>query len=80
MATKKARKAAPEKHPSDVTVTREGLSIMLFWPHNDDVRSWLRKHTGDDAIWIGAGAALCVDPRYALDLAEGIKAAAYTVA
>lgn len=76
MATKKARKAAPGSEPG-VTLQRCGISIMLFCPRDDAMRSWLKKHTRD-ALW--SGGSLAVDMRYAWDLAQGIQAAGYTVA
>ena len=43
-------------------------SIMLVRPLTADVEAWLRAHT--EGMWFGN--ALVVEPRYVMDLVEGL--------
>lgn len=45
-------------------------SLFLVRPLTDDVDAWLREHT--DGQWFGR--ALVVEPRYVMDLVDGLVA------
>jgi hypothetical protein len=52
---------------NDVRVENCG-SLFLFRPLTNAAQEWLEEHT--DGLWFGG--ALAVEPRYALDLAQGM--------
>lgn len=51
------------------TVENHG-SLFLVRPLTDDVEAWLGEHT--DGMWFGR--ALVVEPRYVMDIVEGLLA------
>lgn len=53
----------------DVTVERDG-SLFLLRPQNRRGRRWIEKNVDPDAMWFGS--ALVVEPRYVVDVAEGM--------
>lgn len=60
---------------ADVQVESHG-SLVLFTPESDDAQEWLEGHT--DGMWWGR--SLVVEPRYAHDLAYGLREEGYNVA
>ena len=53
---------------SDVTVENHG-TVMLFVPQTEKGREWIVEH-GSSPVWFGG--ALACEPRYAIDLAQGM--------
>lgn len=68
MTKTKARKGKPAV-PVDVTVENNG-GIFTFEPHTDAGREWIDENVPADAQWLGG--RLCVEHRYAYDLAQGM--------
>lgn len=54
---------------TDVLITDHG-SIILFEPLTPAATAFLTENTSEEAQWFGH--ALCVEPRYARDLAQGL--------
>lgn len=61
----------------DVLVRNEG-TLFLFWPLTTPAKDWIDDHVQPDSRWFGA--ALVVEHRYALGLAEGMKNAGLRLA
>ena len=61
----------------DVLVRNEG-TLFLFCPLTVRAKDWIDDHVQPDAQWFGA--ALVVEHRYALGLAEGMKNAGLRLA
>jgi hypothetical protein len=54
----------------DLLVHKEG-TLFLFCPLTARAKAWIYEHVAEDAHWFGA--ALVVEHRYALGLAQGMK-------
>jgi hypothetical protein len=54
----------------DVLV-RDAFTLILFCPLTPRAKSWVDENVQSDAQWFGN--ALCVEPRYAWALAEGMR-------
>ena len=61
----------------DILVHNEG-TLFLFCPLTTRAKNWIDEHVQPDAQWFGA--ALVVDHRYALGLAQGMKNAGLRLA
>jgi hypothetical protein len=55
---------------ADVTVTGEG-TVCLFQPLTHAAEDWMEEHVVGETQWFGS--ALCVEHRYAGDLAQGMQ-------
>ncbi len=55
---------------ADVVVENHG-SIFTFLPMTEAAQDWIRDNIQPDAQWFGS--ALCVEARYAVDLAAGMQ-------
>jgi hypothetical protein len=53
----------------DVEVRNEG-TIFLFQPLGKAAEEWIEENVGRERTWFAG--SLCVEHRYALDLAEGM--------
>ena len=56
--------------PPDVRVENHG-TIFTFELVTEPARAWVAEHVPDDAQWLGG--RLCVEHRYARDLAAGMQ-------
>lgn len=65
--------ARAQQRPADVTVINCG-SIVQFMATTNEGLAWLRDNT-DSEGWQWMGRCLCVDHRYAGDLAHGLAEA-----
>ncbi len=63
----------PAPREADVTVINCG-SIIQFHARTDKARAWFRDNVQSEG-WQWLGHALCVDPRCAEQLAEGLAEA-----
>ena len=52
-----------------VTLERHGMSLVLVRPTTEEARDWLQENT-EGTWWCGA---LVVEPRYVLDLLNGMR-------
>ena len=65
------------KTPTDIRVASHG-SLFLFTATTTIGREWIDSNIPDDAQWLGSSLASerssegAVEPRYALDLAQGM--------
>ncbi len=56
---------------TDFTITDHG-SIVILRPHSPAAHSWVEDHIPEDAqVWAGG---IVVEPRYVLDIVDGIHA------
>jgi hypothetical protein len=62
---------AKESTTPDVLI-REAFTLILFCPLSARAKEWVDENVQSDAQWFGD--ALCVEPRYAFGLAEGMRA------
>jgi hypothetical protein len=51
---------------------RDAFTLILFCPLSARSKEWVDENVQSDAQWFGD--ALCVEPRHALGLAEGMRA------
>jgi hypothetical protein len=66
-----------EENTIDVTVTNEG-TLFTFELHTTAAKEWVKENVPDDAPRMGE-TMLCVETRYASDLAQGMKEAGLTL-
>lgn len=67
--------STPNRTP-DVLIENHG-SLMLFRLLTPEAIKWVDENVSEDAQFFGGG--LCVEPRYAQDLAQGMIDAGLTV-
>ncbi len=60
----------------DLYVRNEG-TIFTFTPVSRGARDWLAENVSEDAQWLGG--TLCVEHRYAFDLADGLLDAGFAI-
>jgi hypothetical protein len=61
---------ATKQTEADVTVENHG-TIFTFESHTDAGREWIEQNIPEDAQWMGN--RLCVEHRYAADIAQGMQ-------
>ena len=59
-----------------ISIENQG-SLILFHPLTEEAENWLIDHVQEDAQWFCG--ALVVEPRYAEDLAEGLRDAGFLI-
>lgn len=59
----------PRIESKDVIVESHG-SVVLVRPQSDEAREWIEEHVDPLAQWFGS--ALVVEPRYLIQLLEGM--------
>jgi hypothetical protein len=57
------------KNAPDISVSNHG-TIFLFQPLTEAAKEWINLHVPSDATYFAG--SLCVEHRYAYDLAEGM--------
>lgn len=61
---------------TDVSVSNHG-SVFLFALLTDEARDWVRENVSEDRMMFGS--SLAVEPRFALELANGMREAGLKV-
>lgn len=67
----------PSETIVDVDVNREG-SMFVFSANTDAAFEWLRANTNSEP-WQRMGTSLCIDGRFAVDLANGMQAEGFVL-
>jgi hypothetical protein len=62
---------------TDFTMQNHG-SIYLLIPNTDDAKTFVQEELAVES-WQWFGPGVCVEPRYAEDLEEGIRAHGFTI-
>ena len=68
--TKSDQEVVVPRRQADFSVQNEG-TIFLLIPHTDIANTWIEEHIPEDAQRFGGG--IVVEPRYILDIVNGIK-------